>query len=196
MTSTTKIAIFASGSGSNAINIYNYLISKGSNIKIDCIITNNAKADIINKAKSLNIETILFDNLTFLNPSKLIDFLLDRGIQFIVLAGFLRHIHEDLINIFPQRIINIHPSLLPKYGGKGMYGIKVHEAVIKDKEEFSGITIHLVNKEYDKGQILYQEKVKVSKEDTALSLAKKILEVEHKNFPLVIEQYIQSYKEI
>lgn len=190
----TKIAIFASGNGSNAINLYNYFnINFPENkISVDCIICNSPKAGIIAKSKQLGIPIYIYENSTFKNPEELIELLKTRDIDYIVLAGFLRLIPQEMIRSFPDRIINIHPSLLPKYGGKGMYGQRVHEAVIAARELESGITIHLVNEEYDKGKILKQAVLKIESGDDAQILAGKIHELEYIYFPEVVKEYISS----
>lgn len=185
-----KIAIFASGAGSNASQITNYFKQQNNNIKVDCFVTNKANAGIYKVAEQFNLPIFKFSNGEFEEANGLIEFLRERKVNWIVLAGFLRKIPLGLIEAFEGKMINLHPSLLPKYGGKGMYGKYVHEAVIKNEEKESGITIHLVNQNFDEGKILFQKSYKLSKEDTAASLAEKIQELEHECFPLVIEQQI------
>ncbi|MDZ4759343.1 MAG: phosphoribosylglycinamide formyltransferase [Bacteroidota bacterium] len=187
-----RIAIFASGNGSNAVNLYDYfnIKHKEQKIIIECIICNNPEAGVIEKAKQLDLNLFLFDNSIFKQPDSIIKLLKQRQIDYIILAGFLRLIHTDFIKAFPNKIINIHPALLPKYGGKGMYGSKVHEAVIANKEIESGITIHLVNAEYDKGEILKQAIVGISPTDSEVTLAKKIHELEYIYFPKAVKEYI------
>ncbi|GAB4260698.1 MAG: phosphoribosylglycinamide formyltransferase [Vicingaceae bacterium] len=183
-----KIAVFASGSGSNAENLYHYF-SKNDRIKIALIVTNNPKAYVINRAKRLHIPYLII-NKEALGTNNFFEKLNSYGITHIVLAGFLLKIPEALIKVFPNKIINIHPSLLPKYGGKGMYGSHVHEAVIKNKEKESGITIHLVNEKYDDGKILFQANCLIDEKETPESLAQKIHELEYKYFPKVVEEYL------
>lgn len=186
--SKMNIAVFASGSGSNAENIYRYF-SDQEEICIRKVFTNNPDAGVIKRFHGTPVEVLVFDREEFKNETFLAKLV---GIDFIVLAGFLWLVPPYLIQRFKDRIINIHPSLLPKYGGKGMYGMHVHEAVVKNNERFSGITIHLVNEEYDKGKILCQKQVTVDASDTALALANKIHTLEYEWFPKIIEQHIKK----
>lgn len=184
-----RIAIFASGSGSNAENIYDYF--KGNDkVEISLILTNNPNAKVIERAERLGIECKVFDRISFYETNKIIDLLFARKIDWVVLAGFLWIIPPDLIKAFPNKIINIHPALLPKYGGKGMFGDKVHQSVIENKETESGITIHLVNENYDEGKIIFQVKCSILPTDKSEDLAKKIHELEYKHFPKVIEKLL------
>jgi phosphoribosylglycinamide formyltransferase-1 len=186
-----RIAIFASGSGSNAENIYNYF--KGnSEIEIPLILTNNAEAKVIERATRLKIAIEIFDRNTFYKTTKIVDLLKNKQIDLVVLAGFLWLIPEQLVTAFPDKIINIHPALLPKYGGKGMYGDKVHEAIIANHEKESGITIHFVNEKYDEGNIIFQAKCEVLPTDNASDLANKIHALEYEHFPKVIEQVLMQ----
>lgn len=184
----TNVAIFASGSGSNAENIANYF-KDNLNIRVMLILSNKHDAFVLERAKKLGIETNVFSK-NDLDSGAVLKILKDRKIDFIVLAGFLLKIPSSIINVFPNKIINIHPSLLPKYGGKGMYGEKVHEAVIAAHENQSGITIHFVNEKYDEGAIIFQAKCNVSKTDTVESLAHKIHDLEYAHFPMVLEKTI------
>ena len=179
-----KIVIFASGSGSNAENIFNKTKDK---IEISGIFTNNPNAGVIDRANRLGIPIISFQKseLTDKN-SNLYSALSSIGYDLIVLAGFLLKIPEELIQFSNNRIINIHPSLLPKFGGKGMYGDNVHNAVIQNKESESGITIHWVNNEYDKGAIINQYKTTVTTDDTVETLSSRIHELEYEYFPKTI----------
>lgn len=185
-----NIAIFASGSGTNAENIIKYFINN-NNTRVTLILTNNKDAFVIERAKALNIPVFLFNKNDFSN-NVVLNKIYDFNIDFIVLAGFLLLIPDSIINAFNNKIINIHPALLPKYGGKGMYGENVHKAVIANNETESGITIHYVNKNYDEGDIIFQKKCSVNNNDTAESLAKKIHKLEHKYFPIVIDKIIKS----
>jgi len=187
-----KIAIFASGSGSNAENIVNYF-SNNKNICVDIIITNKKDAFVIERANKLKIESRYFAKEDFYN-SIVLEFLIKRQIDFIILAGFMILVPQEIIANFNNKILNIHPALLPKYGGKGMYGNNVHKAVLDNKEKNSGITIHLVNEKYDDGNIIFQANCEVNPNDTFESLAQKIHQLEHKHFPQVINNYIQNYK--
>lgn len=186
-----KIAIFASGSGSNAENIANYFAEK-PDISISCILCNNPKAFVIERAKNLNIPCFNFNRDDFYNSTKVLDYLKDNEIDFIVLAGFLWLIPENLVKQYPNAIVNIHPALLPNYGGKGMYGMKVHEAVIENKEKKSGISIHMVNEKYDEGSIVFQAECNIDENDTPDSLASKIHDLEYKHFPEVVEQLVKK----
>ncbi|NOZ45595.1 MAG: phosphoribosylglycinamide formyltransferase [Chlorobi bacterium] len=182
----SKIAIFASGSGTNAENIIKYF-KNYSLVEISIVLSNKKDALVLKRAKNLNTETIAFNKKQFNETNEIVDLLINKKIDLIVLAGFLWLIPDNLIQQFPNKIINIHPALLPKYGGKGMYGKFVHESVLKNKEKESGITIHYVNSKYDEGKIVFQSKVIIEPNDNAGSLAKKIHQLEYKYYPKVIE---------
>ncbi len=184
-----NIAIFASGSGTNAENIINYFEDNQS-IIVKLIVSNNINALVLKKADNQNITKFSFSKEDLLSNNILINKLISENIDFIVLAGFLLKIPENLINQFPDKIINIHPALLPAYGGKGMYGDNVHKAVIENNESHSGISIHIVNKNYDEGRIIFQAKCIVEKSDDHKSLASKIHELEYEYFPKIIEKII------
>jgi len=184
-----NIAIFASGEGTNAQNIIDYF-KFSDTIKVKVVVSNNPHANVLNRAKKEGVPTILINRESFYNSNKLIEQLKELKIDAIILAGFLWLIPENLITTFSGKIINIHPALLPKYGGKGMYGMKVHEAVIKEKEKESGISIHYVNSEYDKGEIISQHKCTIDSSDTAQTLADKIHTLEKEFFPRTIEKVI------
>jgi phosphoribosylglycinamide formyltransferase-1 len=186
-----KIAIFASGSGSNAQRITEYF-SHHSSIRVQLILTNNPKAFVIERARKLGVEHVVFSREEFYQTDAIVDILRLNEIDLVVLAGFLWLIPTNLLRAFSGRIINIHPALLPKYGGKGMYGMRVHEAVIAAGEEESGITIHYVNEKYDEGLTLFQAKCKIEKEDTPEDLAGKIHELEHRYFPEVVEKMMMG----
>ncbi len=186
-----RIAIFASGSGSNAENIINYF-KDSVDICVPILLTNNANAGVIVRAQRLNVPILIFTKKNFKECNQITEFLINQKIDWIILAGFLWLVPSPMISAFPSKIINIHPALLPKYGGKGMWGHFVHEAVVKNKEIESGITIHLVNEKYDEGEILFQAKCEVLETDTALEVAQKIHELEQKYFPNIIEKRILS----
>jgi phosphoribosylglycinamide formyltransferase-1 len=186
---TKKIAIFASGSGTNAENIAKYFASKKS-AEVSLILTNKSDAFVIQRAKTFNIPTIIFNKEDFRNTDVVLNLLLDHKIDFIILAGFLWLIPEKMVRNFEKRIINIHPALLPDFGGKGMFGHHVHEKVIESKKEESGITIHFVNEKYDDGDIIFQAKCKIDEKDNAESLAQKIHHLEYEHFPKIIEEII------
>lgn len=181
-----NLAIFASGSGSNAENIAKYF-ENHAQIKVSEILSNKMDAYVIKRANNLGIKSSAFSRDEFSAPTFLSRL---QNTDYIILAGFLWLVPEFLIRAFPNRIINIHPALLPKYGGKGMYGSRVHEAVIDSGEKESGITIHLVDQEYDKGRILFQEKCKIEQGETPAILGGKVHALEHEHFPRVIEEYI------
>lgn len=182
------IVIFASGSGSNAQRIVEYFADY-TNINIVSIFCNNPNAYVIERAAKMKIPCQLFSKDDFLSGRVLSD-LESYNPSLIVLAGFLWLIPPQMVKAFPDRIINIHPALLPKYGGKGMYGMRVHESVIENCETESGITIHLVNEKYDEGDVLFQAKCVVNKIDTPEDLAEKIHQLEYEHFPKVIEKLL------
>ena len=190
--SAQKIAIMASGSGSNAQKIIEYF-SDNLNIKVDCLLSNNPRAYALERAKNLGIDTFIFDRHQFYDSLFIENLLLERRINLVVLAGFLWLVPEKLVQRF--KIINIHPALLPKYGGKNMYGNRVHQAVIDNKEPFSGITIHYVNEVYDDGKIIFQAECPVDPSDTAESLAEKIHQLEHRYYPEVIGRLLSGQAE-
>ena len=185
-----SILIFASGSGSNAENIITYFRNKGIDIYW-VIITNNPNAGVIQRSIRLGVPFLVFNNEDFHQNIFLEKISLIKP-ELIILAGFLLKIPENLIKRFNNRIINIHPSLLPKYGGKGMYGINVHNEVIKNKDTKSGISIHYVNNKYDEGKIIFQKSTKIIYPFTAEKLAKKIHELEMQYFPEIIQKLINS----
>jgi phosphoribosylglycinamide formyltransferase-1 len=183
------IAIFASGTGSNAQKIIDHF-RNSSKIKVSLIVCNKPGAGIMQIAENENIPALLVEKERFFRGDSYVPELKEKEIEFIVLAGFLWKIPDRLIEEYHQKIINIHPALLPKYGGKGMYGRLVHEAVLASGDEESGITIHYVDEVYDHGQIILQAKTKVFVDDTPESLAKRVQQLEHTHYPLVIEDLI------
>ena len=186
-----KIAILVSGTGTNAINIIEYF-EKNSVADVVLVISNKTDALAVEKAQNKGVKTVVFNNESFKKSGVVLDYLMSQSVDFIVLAGFLIKISNDIIHAYPNKIVNLHPSLLPKYGGKGMYGKRVHRAVIEAQESESGISIHFVNKEYDEGAIIFQAKVNVEKGDSIEVLTKKIQQLEHRFFPKVIEQVISK----
>lgn len=188
MSENINLAIFASGSGTNAENIINYF-ENHERIQVKEILSNKKDAFVHQRADNLNIPSSTFNKEQFQDASFIKRL---EDIDYIILAGFLWLIPKFLIKAYPNKIINIHPALLPKFGGKGMYGDHVHNAVIEAGEKESGITIHLVNEEYDMGEILFQTKCALTKTETADSLAQKIHALEYEHFPRVIEEYIMS----
>ncbi len=185
-----NIAIFASGSGSNAENIANYF-KDHSKIKVKLIVTNNAKAFVLERAKKLGIETLKFNRDEFYNSEQLIDQLKSQEIHFVVLAGFMWLVPAYLVRAYPQKIVNIHPALLPKFGGKGMYGDHVHNAVATAGEKETGITIHYVNERYDEGDIIFQEKCNVENLNPD-QIAERVHQLEYEHYPKVIETVIKK----
>lgn len=184
-----SIAIFASGGGSNAEKIIKYF--KGYNsVKLGIIVSNQPNAYVLERAKQHGIETLVLEKKWQENANQLCLDLKEKGIELIVLAGFLQLIPEEMIVHFPKKIINIHPALLPKYGGKGMYGMHVHRAVKAAGEKESGITIHYVDENYDEGEVLLQAKCVIEEQDSAEEIQKKVLALEHKHFAPCIESVL------
>ena len=186
-----KIAIFASGGGSNAEQFFKYY-KENDLANINLVLTNKKDAFIVERAKNHRLPVEVFNREDFYNTDGILDLLNEYKIDVLVLAGFLWKIPDNLIKAFPNKIVNIHPALLPKYGGKGMYGIHVHAAVIAANETESGITIHLVNENYDEGKILAQEKCEVLENDTPELLAKRVLKLEHEFYPKVVEVLLHN----
>ena len=185
-----NIVVFASGSGSNAVKIYEYFLGL-NNVNIASLYCNNPNAKVLERFKSFNIDTVLFSkndlkNNTVLNSLK------NVNPDLIVLAGFLLKIPKNITSFFKNKIINIHPALLPLYGGKGMYGENIHKAVIKNKDKMSGLTIHYVNDKYDDGTIIFQKTIRIEPGETPLSLSKKILTEEHLNYPVEIGKLLAN----
>jgi phosphoribosylglycinamide formyltransferase-1 len=186
---TRNIAIFASGSGTNAEQII--LHFKGSTqAQVKLLLSNKGEAYALTRAENHGIPTRIFSRDEFYHSHMIIDLLRDNGIDLIVLAGFLWLVPVELIRAFPDKIINIHPALLPKYGGKGMYGMRVHQAVIDSGDPESGISIHYVNERYDEGRIIFQARCEIDKDETPESLAQKVHQLEYQYFPKVIEELI------
>jgi phosphoribosylglycinamide formyltransferase-1 len=184
-----NIAIFASGSGTNAENIIRYF-SNNKTAGVSLVLSNKREAYVLKRAATLNVRSVFFDRKELYTKDKVLRYLTMYKIDFIVLAGFLWLIPENILDIYDKRIVNIHPALLPGYGGKGMYGEKVHEEVIANHEKESGITIHYVNKSYDEGDIIFQARCKVDSKDTPDTLAAKVHSLEYEYFPKVIEDLV------
>lgn len=184
-----KIAIFASGSGSNAENIILYFASKPE-IIVDSVFCNVPDAFVLQRAQKYDLPFFIFDRAEWKNPQKVLKLLKERQIDFIILAGFLWLMPPSILNAYPNRILNIHPALLPAYGGKGMYGMKVHEAVLAAGEKQSGITIHYINEQYDRGDIIFQASCPVFPNDQPDTLAARVHELEYRHFPRIIEETI------
>ncbi len=184
-----NIAILASGNGTNAENIINYFSTRNT-AKVSLVLSNNRQAMVLKRAEAHNIRTVFFERKEFYVTGKVLRYLALYKIDFIVLAGFIWLVPENIIELYPGRIINIHPALLPAHGGKGMYGDAVHKSVIADHDKQSGITIHYVNKQYDTGDIIFQERCKVDPKDTHDTLAKKIHALEYEHYPRIIEDLV------
>ena len=184
-----KIAIFLSGSGSNARALCHYF-DRHPAVEVALLLSNKSDSGAKSIGEAFGIPVFIFNRTQFYQENTVLEQLEQHGIDAIALAGFLWLIPEYLLERYPDKIINIHPALLPKYGGKGMHGMHVHEAVWQHREKESGITIHLCNKEYDKGRILLQEKVALSESDTPSDIAKKVLALEHQQYARVIEEYL------
>ncbi len=186
-----KLAIFASGNGSNAENIALYF-ANNNQIKVDSIYTNKKDAYVVERAKKLGIKSYYYPKDVFTGGTELIKILKNKEIDYIILAGFLLKIPNNIINAFQNKILNIHPALLPKFGGKGMYGDNVHKAVKTSGDKESGITIHVVNEHYDEGTIVFQAKCNISESDSYTDIANKIHKLEYDNFPKVIKSFIKQ----
>lgn len=184
-----RLAIFASGTGSNALNLIDYFDGHPS-IEIGFVLSNKSDAPVLAAAQQKNIQTFHFSNQQVSDGEWLTQFCNEQGVDWVILAGYLRKIPVELIDAFEERIINLHPSLLPNYGGKGMYGSNVHKAVIADKATRSGITIHFVNSEFDKGRIIAQFHCALDNTDTVETLNAKIRHLEQSFLPVVIEKTI------
>ena len=184
-----KIAIFASGTGSNALKIMEHFKNK-TNTSVELVISNNKNAAVLDKAKVHNVSTLVINRKSFYESEAILDAL--KGIDLVVLAGFMWLVPAYMVHAFPNKIINIHPALLPKFGGKGMYGMNVHKAVCAAQESETGVTIHYVNEHYDEGNIIFQVSCELTPEDTAEDIALKIRTLEHTNYPNVIEELIEK----
>ncbi|PTX60593.1 formyltetrahydrofolate-dependent phosphoribosylglycinamide formyltransferase [Kordia periserrulae] len=186
-----RIAIFASGSGTNAENIIRYFQERNTASVVQ-ILTNNQHAKVLDRAKNHKISGLSFNRTALYHSNDVLNLLKSAHVDLIVLAGFLWKFPAHILAAFPNKVVNIHPALLPKYGGKGMYGAHVHNAVIENNEKESGITIHYVNEHYDEGAIIFQAKTAITSEDTPETLAQKIHQLEYKHFPEVIENILTN----
>lgn len=184
-----NIAIFASGSGTNAENIVQYF-SKSETIKVAVVLSNNRNAGVHARVNRLDVPSFTFSKEDFADGKPVLDKLAEYKIDFIVLAGFMSKISDLLLQSFPDRIVNIHPALLPKFGGKGMYGRHVHEAVVAAGEKESGITIHYINEHYDEGAIIFQASCPLLPSDTPEEVAAKVHALEYAYYPRVIEEIV------
>lgn len=186
-----RIVIFASGGGTNAENLIKFFHNR-DNASVIQVLTNNPHAKVLDRCKKLKVSALSFNRTAFTGTDDVLNILKLAQPDLIVLAGFLWKFPEHIINEFPNKVINVHPALLPKFGGKGMYGMYVHEAVVNQKETETGITIHYVNEHYDEGAIIFQAKCKVLPEDSAEDVAKKIHELEMEYFPKVVEELLND----
>ncbi len=187
-----RIAIFASGNGTNAENIMQYFSARPEAGKVVVLLCNNEGAGVLERAKKFGVETVTFKKSEMENGTKVEDVLKEKEVDFVVLSGFMLKIPEKLVEMYPRKMVNIHPALLPNYGGKGMYGHHVHEAVIAAGEKESGITIHYANEKYDSGDILFQAKCEVKADDTPDTLAARVHELEYRWFPEVIDKVMNG----
>ncbi len=188
-----KLAIFASGSGTNAQNIIEYFLTNKS-AEVALVLSNKQNAMVLNRAKQFNVPTITFNRTTFYETGEILKVLENHNIDLIILAGFLWLVPDYLLKKYLNKIINIHPALLPKYGGRGMYGMRVHESVINSGDPESGITIHYVNEKYDEGVIIFQARCRIDEGDSPEMLAQKVHKLEHEHFPEIIEKLLNSYQ--
>lgn len=186
-----NIAIFASGSGSNAENITNYFKER-KDVSIRLIISNKKDAYVHQRAVRMGIDSVTFSKNSFENTDEVLNCLEKNEIDFIVLAGFLLKVPQNIIEAYPQKIVNVHPALLPKFGGKGMYGDNVHKAVVAAGELESGITIHYINENYDEGNVIYQAKCDVLPVDTYEDVAEKVHQLEYLHFPEIIDKVLSD----
>ncbi len=184
-----NIAIFASGSGTNAENLIQFF-NHSNTARVVLVLTNNKHAKVIQRAKKLNVDTHIFDHTAFYEGNEVLDTLKKYDVDWLVLAGFLWLVPSQYITAYPGRIINIHPALLPNYGGKGMFGMHVHEAVVRAGDTQSGITIHYVNENFDEGEIIAQHYCNLSPDDTPEELAQKVHALEYEFFPSAVETCI------
>ena len=189
MKNSPRLAIFASGSGTNAEAIMNHF-KQHSSAKVVLLLSNNSEAFALERAKKFNVPTKVFTRQQWKESEIVLEWLAQKEVTHVILAGFLWLVPQYLIQAYPDKIINIHPALLPKFGGKGMYGMKVHESVKSMGEKETGITIHVVNQHYDEGEILFQSKCSVDESDTPVTIAQKVHELEYAHFPGVIEKWI------
>lgn len=188
---TKKIVIFASGAGTNAENIIKYF-NKSDFAKVIAVFSNNRNAKALKKAHDLNVKALHFDREAFFETNEVLNVLKDLKPDLIILAGFLWLFPTRILKKFPNKVINLHPALLPKFGGKGMFGDAVHKAVIEKREKETGITIHYVNENYDEGKTIFQETIPIEENDTITSLASRIHELEYRHFPKVIKNLLEQ----
>lgn len=189
-----NLAVFASGNGTNAEKIFEQFHEHDS-IRVALLLTNNPTAGVIARAARFNIPVEVFDKSILTTTDKLLETIQSYQVDWIALAGFMLMIPQNLIDAFPQRIVNIHPALLPAYGGKGMYGMRVHQAVVEAGDGVTGITIHLVNERYDEGKIIFQASCVIQPYDTTETVAEKVHRLEHEHYPRIIEELVLATPE-
>lgn len=183
--------IFASGNGSNAENIIKYFNNHGT-ASVAAVFSNNRTAKVLKRAHDLNVQALHFDREALYESNDILNLLKDMQPDLIVLAGFLWIFPEKILNHFPNKVVNVHPALLPKYGGKGMYGMNVHKAILEQKEVETGISVHYVNDKYDEGELIFQARTTIEPEDTVEDIAQKIHRLEFEHFPKVIEKLLYA----
>lgn len=186
-----RVVIFASGSGSNAENLIKFF-QNSDNVSVIQVLTNNPHAKVLDRAKKLQVSALSFNRVAFTKTNDVLNILKTAKPDLIILAGFLWKFPENILNEFPNKVINVHPALLPKFGGKGMYGMNVHNAVVENKETETGITIHYVNENYDEGATIFQAKCAVLPTDNAYDVAEKIHALEMEHFPKVVEKLLNN----
>ncbi|WP_053970875.1 phosphoribosylglycinamide formyltransferase [Mangrovimonas sp. ST2L15] len=186
-----RIVIFASGSGSNAENLITFFQER-EDASVVLVLTNNPQAKVLDRCKRLKVSALSFNRIALVETNDVLGLLKNAKPDLVVLAGFLWKFPENLLHAFPNKVINVHPALLPKFGGKGMYGMHVHEAVVANKEKETGITIHYVNEHYDEGAIIFQASCQVESTDTAEDVAAKIHELEMEHFPKVVAKLLNE----
>ncbi|WP_290700988.1 phosphoribosylglycinamide formyltransferase [Lacinutrix sp.] len=186
-----RVVIFASGSGSNAENLIRFF-QNSDNASVIQVLTNNPRAKVLDRCKKLKVSALSFNKIAFTETETVLNILKSANPDLIVLAGFLWKFPEHILKHFPNKVINVHPALLPKFGGKGMYGIHVHNAVVNQKETETGITIHYVNEHYDEGAIIFQAKCEVKASDSAEDVAAKIHKLEMEHFPEVVDGLLKE----
>lgn len=190
-----RIAIFASGSGSNAQKIMEHF-KKHPDAEVAIVLSNNPNAYVLQRADNFEVPSHVFDRFDFYKTNAVVDLLRKMEIDIIVLAGFLWLIPENMLKAYPNKIINIHPALLPKYGGKGMYGDHIHKAVIENRDSESGITIHFVNENFDEGEIIYQARFRIEKDDDIEIIKFKGQQLEHLHYPRIVESLLKKMKSL
>ena len=186
-----RVVIFASGSGTNAENLIKFFHNR-DNVSVIQVLTNNPHAKVLERAKKLNVSALSFNKIAFTQSNDVLSLLKANNPDLIVLAGFLWKFPEQILKAFPNKVINIHPALLPKYGGKGMYGKKIHKKVLESKDKETGITIHFVSEGYDSGEIIFQKKLKINEKDEASLIEKRIHNLEYEFYPKVIASLLET----